>query len=286
MAARMVGQGDTVLRSGDGHFLQEFGPDLVPEAARAAVDADDDVVFSDPERVRHIRVEYPRHFLHLEIMVAGAERAHLVTLALLRVVGHAIRPRAAHLAALLDALEIGGAAPALLHGPGRATRQHRIHFGLVQADGTGAPEPGWNFPVQGVGQHFLGRHDLLGAEPGVQASDAARYVVADPSGGDDAALVRIEGGHAADRKTIAPVCVGHGVRAFHDAGQGGDVAQLFVHLAIHGANQGFVSVDHRGHAHGVVGSDFPLVVGVAGEEGEVHDQIGFRFQVSGCRPET
>ncbi len=142
-----VGQDDAVARRGDGHFLQELGADLMPETARAAMDADHDVVFANTEGLRCPGVEDLHDLLYFEIMIAAAERAHLVALAFLGVLGDAVRARAAHLAVLLDVIEIGRAAVTLFHRPGRAARKHGVHFGLIQADGAGAAEAGRNLPV-------------------------------------------------------------------------------------------------------------------------------------------
>ena len=76
---------------GHHRFLHEFGPDLVTEPARAAMDGDDDVVWGEPERPGDRRIEDFRDRLHLEIVVAGAERAHLPTLPFLDAVGDVLR---------------------------------------------------------------------------------------------------------------------------------------------------------------------------------------------------
>src|SRR5262249_29164014 len=96
-----------VLR-GDRHLAQEIGADLVAQPARAAVDADHDRVDFEAEASRGVRVVDLGDALHFEIMIAGAERAHLVALALLRRFGNrsGIGPR--HRAVLLDALEVLG----------------------------------------------------------------------------------------------------------------------------------------------------------------------------------
>jgi len=56
-------------------------------------------------------------------------------------------------------------------------------------------------------------------------ADAAIDVVAHAARADHARL-RIHGRHAADRKAIAPVDIGHGNAVAHDAGKVGDVAHL------------------------------------------------------------
>ena len=86
-----IGKGDAGSVCGHYRFLQEFGPDLVTEPARAAMDGDDDVVCGEPERPGDRRLEDFRDRLHLEIVVAGAERAHLPTLPFLDAVGDVLR---------------------------------------------------------------------------------------------------------------------------------------------------------------------------------------------------
>ena len=52
-----IGKGDAGSVCGHHRFLQEFGPDLVTEPARAAMDGDDDVVWGEPERPGDRRIE-------------------------------------------------------------------------------------------------------------------------------------------------------------------------------------------------------------------------------------
>src|SRR3569832_2595097 len=73
-----VGQGDAVILRSHRHLLEVFGADLMAEAARAAVNAHDDVVERDTDGARHRIVVDRSDLLHLEIMIAGAQRAHLV----------------------------------------------------------------------------------------------------------------------------------------------------------------------------------------------------------------
>ena len=104
----------------DHHPLQEFGADLVAEAARAAVDHHDDVALRRPKPRQSRRRQIRGHFLHFEVMVAAAQRAHLVALALFGLLRHVARLGVQHLAVLLDALEVGRRAPAALDRPLRA----------------------------------------------------------------------------------------------------------------------------------------------------------------------
>ena len=115
--------------------------------------------------------------------------------------------------------------------------------------------------VEDVSERFLYRQDVVLHQPGVQAAHTAGNIEADAAGRDHAALVGVEGRHAADGKAITPVRIGHGVTGLDDAGQGRDVDGLFVDLVVHGADERFIGVDDRRHAHGAVGFDLPFVIG-------------------------
>ena len=76
------------------------------EPARAAMDRDDDAAGREAERPRRVAIEDLGHFLHFEIVIAGAERAHLAPLALLGALRNARRLGALYLAAFFDPFEI------------------------------------------------------------------------------------------------------------------------------------------------------------------------------------
>ena len=84
------------------------------------MDADHDVADGDAERGGGIGVVDVGDGLHLEIVIAGAERAHLPPLALLGEVRDALRVGARHAAVLLDPAQVFRAAVAFADGPGRA----------------------------------------------------------------------------------------------------------------------------------------------------------------------
>jgi hypothetical protein len=114
-----------VAPAGLEHLAQRLGADLVAEAPRAAVDRDQGVALREPEGLGRRGVVDLRDLLHLEVVVAGAERPDLVAHARLGALGHRLRPRVRHLAALLDALQVARLAVALLDRPARAAAQHR-----------------------------------------------------------------------------------------------------------------------------------------------------------------
>ena len=86
--------------------LQEFGPDLMAEPARSTVNRDNDVIPREPEGLGDGRIEDVRDRLHLEIMVAGTERAHLPALAFLGPVGNVAGLRPCHTPFFLDPIEV------------------------------------------------------------------------------------------------------------------------------------------------------------------------------------
>src|SRR6516165_10050287 len=76
---------------------------------------------ASPEDLGDGRIENLRDCLDLEIMVAGAERAHLAPLPFLGAVGDVLGLGARHLACLLDPFEVAPVPPATLDSPTGAT---------------------------------------------------------------------------------------------------------------------------------------------------------------------
>ena len=70
-------------------------------------------------------------------------------------------------------------------------------------------------------------------QSGMQRADTAGDVKADAAGRHDAAIVRIECGNPADRKTVSPMGVGHRINGAREARQQCDVTQLRVDLVVH-----------------------------------------------------
>ena len=126
----------------DHHFLQELGSDLVAQSARAAVDGDDDVVLRQAEDLGNFRIEDFRDRLHLEIVVARAERAHLAALAFLGALGDAVGPGVRHLPLFLDAFEVACVAPAAFDRPVGAAGEHGIHLDGIERDRAFAADAG------------------------------------------------------------------------------------------------------------------------------------------------
>ena len=159
-------------------------------------------------------------------MVPRAQCPHLVFLTLLRLVGHFAGLGVQHLAALLDAIEVGLVAPAALDRPLRAAREHRIHLLGIQPDRAGAADARRDVLEQRVGERALHRLDICPGEPGVQAAHAARNVEAHTAGRHHAAALGVKGGDTTDGKAVTPVSIGHRIRRTDDARQRGDVDRL------------------------------------------------------------
>jgi hypothetical protein len=75
---------DAVCRCCESHLPQELGADLVAKAARAAMDADDDVAESQAEGRGNAIIPDRGYLLHFEVVIARAERAHPLALAMPR----------------------------------------------------------------------------------------------------------------------------------------------------------------------------------------------------------
>ena len=265
-----VRQLDAMARRRHHHAFEELGADLMAEAARPAVDADDDVAFVKAERRSDPRVEDLHDVLHFEIVIPRSERSHLVALSVFRVGGHLLQLRRRHAAVFLDPVEVRGRAVALLDGPAGAARQHRIHLRASEVQPPDAADAGGHAPRQLVGQLFLEWIDILTREARVQRPHATRNVEAHATGRHHAAAIRIERRDAANRKAVSPMRVRHRVRRPLDPRQHRDVGDLFVYLRVHLAHEPFGRVDDPGHAHGSMRIDPPLNVRFAREQSQVH----------------
>ena len=265
-----VRQVDAVLAGGQGHALEVVGADLVPQAAGAAVDAHHHRPLLQAVGGGDGRVVDGLHLLDLQVVVAGAQGAHLVTLAALGLVGDLLGIGPGHAPLLLDAAQVLWPAVATTHRPARPAGEHGVHLPVVEADGAGAAQAHRDAVVEGVGQFLLHRQDGGPVQAGMQGAHPAGDVEADPTAGNHPALVGVEGRHPADGEAIAPVGVGHGIGGLDDARQAGDVDHLLVHLVVHVADQGFVAEEDAGDAHGALGLDAPLGVGELGQGLGVH----------------
>lgn len=90
------------------------------------------------------------------------------------------------------------------------------------------------------------RCDVGECETRAQGAHAAGNIETDSTGRDDAAVLGIEGGDAADGEAVAPVGIGHRVRRRDDPRQAGDVGHLLGDLFVHRFQQFARSEDHPG----------------------------------------
>jgi hypothetical protein len=125
---------------------------LVAQAARSAVNADDDVVLMQSHCFRRGGVKNLRNSLHFQIVIAGAQRSHFFELALLGLPRNAFGFRADCPPALFNALKILLVPVTLLHGPLRAAQKHFIHLALVEPNSSRAADSGGHAMEQGLGK--------------------------------------------------------------------------------------------------------------------------------------
>ena len=215
-----------------------------------------------PKALAMLVVVDRRDPLDFEVVVARAERADLFLLALLGVIGDVSRLGPEHPAVLLDVLEVGAGAVALLDRPQGAAGEHLVHFERREPQLALAADSGRDPPGQHVGQFLLVALDLVVGQAGAKGPHAAGDVEADAAGRDDAAGVRIERRDAADGKAVAPMGVRHGVRGLHDPRQGRDVRRLLVDLLVHLPDQLLIREDDHGHPHPAERLDPPLGLGL------------------------
>src|SRR5438046_5202446 len=112
----------------NGQLAQEFGTDLMTETARAAMHADDNASFAQPEPGRRRMIVSSDDMLDLEIVVARTQRTHRVALPALRGFGNSGVIGAGHSPALLDTREVCALARAVLDGPARARGKHPVYL--------------------------------------------------------------------------------------------------------------------------------------------------------------
>ena len=255
-----IRQVDAVLGRGNRHLAQEFGADLVAEATRTAVDAHHHFAAAQAEAFGNLLVVDLDDLLQFQVVIARAERADLVALPALGMLGNLLRFGAGHAAVLLDAFQIGLAAVAAVDRPARPATQHGIHFRSIESDAPGAADARRHVREQTIGEALLERLDLGDGEPRVQRAHAAGDVESDATGRHDTTLLGVERRDPTDGKAVAPVRVRHGVGRLDDARQAGDVADLLAHLVVHLADQPFVGKDDRRHAHPAAGLDAPFAV--------------------------
>ncbi len=115
--------------------------------------------------------------------------------------------------------------------------------------------------------------DLGRRNAGRHGAHTAGDVKADAAGGNDAALLRVERRHAADRKAVAPVRVRHDVTRLDDAGERSNTRCLLGHLVVHGPDQGLVGIEDDRHSHCPCGLNAPRHIIQLREIARVHPRL-------------
>ena len=241
------------------------------------MDTDQYVSGRDAEHAGDVRSEYLGDVLDFQVMVAGAQRAHLIVLALFGVVGDGFGAGAAHATALFRVAQVLGPSITPFHRPASAAAQHGVHLLVLEPQAAGTADPGGDGGEQGLRQAVLYRQDTVAFEAGMQGAYAAGNIKPHATGRDDTALIRIEGGHAADGKPVAPMGIGHGIGGLDDPGKGSHVGELFEDLVIHLFDERRAGVENRRNAHLTEGFDAPGVFRILDKAGAIHSLGSMRF---------
>ena len=159
------------------------------------MDGDDALAGLEAEGGCDVAIEDLGHLLDLEVMVAGAERAHLLALALARIVRDRGRIGVTGAPVLLYALEVTLAAIAFFQRPFCPTHQHCRHAGVIERYLAFRADAHRNAAKQCLCQLLLAAAHAGGVKAGQMRAHPAGDVEADTAGRDDAALVGIERGY-------------------------------------------------------------------------------------------
>src|SRR6516164_545854 len=115
--------------------------------ARATMNGGNNIVDGKSEYFADFCIENLRYGLDFKIVVAGTERSHIRSLSFLGAFGDVIWTGPSRLPVFLDPFEIAIFAPTLLHGPTRASHQHRVHVDCIERDRSPATDTGWDLAV-------------------------------------------------------------------------------------------------------------------------------------------
>jgi hypothetical protein len=148
--------------------------------------------------------------------------------------------------------------------------QHRRHLFVVEVNVAGAAQAGWNVGEESIGQRLFHGLDIAGLQASQQAPNATRNIETNTSARYDAAFVCVEGCDSTDRKTVAPMPVGHDIACFHDPWECRNVGCLVTDLVVHAFEQWPVGIEDHWSTHLAGGRQLPLVFGNLLEWGDVH----------------
>ncbi len=201
---------DAVLLRRVAKLLDGVLADLVAEASRPRMDHHADAALRQAQHRSRLLVEHLVDDLHLDEVVAAAQRAALVLASLVRTVGHAVGVGSLDAPAGLGGLEILGAPEALLDDPRGSVAEQRLHLAPVKLERPGSADAARDRGEQLVDQLADPPLDVVCRQVGSHESHAAVDVVSHAPGADHPAGLRVGGSHAPDAEPVAPVNVGHG----------------------------------------------------------------------------
>ena len=210
------------------------------------------------------------HLLNFQIVIAGTEGAHFVLLPLFCFFRDMLRQRSRHLAMLFYAVEVFRAPVSSFDGPLGSTGQHSLHLlgGEVQPPCTA--DTGRDGLIEPVGQLHLHRLNILPSKTSVEGTHSTGNIKSHSPGRHHPAAIRIKGCHSANRKTITPMGIRHGIRGLDNSGKGGHVGDLFIDFLIHSLNQVVSGKNDPRHAHLSLWWNMPFVFGNLGQLGTIH----------------
>ena len=244
-----VRQLDAVARHHRVHAAHVVRADLVAEAAGAGVDEHRELTFPESQDVGRRLVEDAVHLLHLDEVVAGADRAELPAAPLPAPARRRRPDRRPEESPRPRWRRDPRGCEAALGQKGAAFAQDPVELGGVEAEVAPPAHARGDRPREIADERLQPVLHLPVAHLGGEEADAAVDVIAHAARRDDA-VAGAEGGHSPDRKPVALVRVGHGVGEAGDSGQCRDVDDL-QQRAVAGdlAPQLLVRPDVDGHAH-------------------------------------
>jgi len=126
-----------------------IGADLMPEAARARMERDGDLILEQTEGLGRRGVEDPSHILNLGKVVTGAQSAQLSSSPVQRSIGDQIRPCPSQATTFFHELEIAPLAHSLIDRPGGSLGQDGLELPVTQSKVAAAlPDAGRDVAIE------------------------------------------------------------------------------------------------------------------------------------------
>src|SRR5579883_1383469 len=124
------------------------------------MDAHHAFAFLQSKGVGYLRVKDFSNFLNFQIMIAGAERAHLAVLTFPRKIRYSRRISPCHATELFDPVQILLPSIAALDRPARTPPKHCCRLWLIERDGAVRAKPDRHLAIKGISELRLHREDL------------------------------------------------------------------------------------------------------------------------------